>query len=260
MARPQRRRKVCTEPDYILFSPDGIPNHGEISLTYDEYEAVRLVDLMQFTHNEAAKRMEVSRTTLTEVYNTARNKIADALVNGKSLYVSGGNYRICGGGSEICGDDCRKLRCSKKSKNIPTKGTDVMRIAVTYENGQIFQHFGHTEQFKVYDVQDGKIASSEIVSANGSGHGALAGILNAMNVDVLICGGIGGGAQTALAAAGIKLYGGVSGSADDAAAAFIAGKLDFNPDVKCNHHHHHHDEGHTCGDHGCGSHSCGNHN
>ena len=85
------------------------------------------------------------------------------------------------------------------------KGEDIMRIAVTYENGQIFQHFGHTETFKIYDVEEGKVLHSEVVDTNGSGHGALAGVLNALNADVLICGGIGGGAQTALAAAGIKL-------------------------------------------------------
>ena len=133
-----------------------------------------------------------------------------------------------------------------------------MKIAVTYENGQIFQHFGHTEYFKVYEVQDGKIIDSKVVDTNGSGHGALAGVLNGLNAEILICGGIGGGAQMALAEAGIKLYGGVSGDADAAVEAFLAGKLDFNPDVKCDHHgEHHHEEGHSCGSHGCGSHSCG---
>ena len=131
-----------------------------------------------------------------------------------------------------------------------------MRVAVTYENGEIFQHFGHTEQFKVYDIQDGKILSSELVDTNGSGHGALAGVLNALKVDALICGGIGGGAQMALAAAGIRLFGGVSGSADAAAQALAEGRLDFNPAVRCDHHDHH-GEGHSCGSHGCGSHTCG---
>ena len=131
-----------------------------------------------------------------------------------------------------------------------------MKIAVTYENGQIFQHFGHTEQFKIYDVQDGRIHNSEVVKTNGSGHGALAGMLSSLGVDVLICGGIGGGAQMALAQAGIKLYGGVSGAADKAAEAFVSGELRYDPDTKCDHHEHHHGEGHTCGDHGCGKHNC----
>ena len=134
-----------------------------------------------------------------------------------------------------------------------------MRIAVTYENGMVFQHFGHTQQFKVYDVQDGKVISAQVVDTNGSGHGALAGVLSALNADILICGGIGDGAQMALAAANIRLYGGVSGEADKAVEAFLAGQLGFNPNVRCSHHDHEHGEGHTCGDHGCGSHSCGNH-
>ena len=131
-----------------------------------------------------------------------------------------------------------------------------MKIAVTYENGQIFQHFGHTENFKIYDVLGKDIISSQVVSTNGSGHGALAGMLKSLNVAVLICGGIGGGAQAALAEAGIMLYGGVSGNADDAVKALLEGTLAFNPNVQCNHHGHEHGEGHTCGSHGCGSHSC----
>lgn len=134
-----------------------------------------------------------------------------------------------------------------------------MRVAVTYENGQIFQHFGRTETFKVYEIQDGAVVSAEVVGTNGSGHGALAGVLTDLKAEVLICGGIGGGAQMALAAAGIKLYGGVSGDADAAVAAFVAGNLEFNPNVQCNHHDHHHGEGHVCGDHGCGSGHCGHH-
>lgn len=131
-----------------------------------------------------------------------------------------------------------------------------MRIAVTFEDGQIFQHFGRTEQFKVYDAEDGKVISSEVVSTNGQGHGALAGVLRALNADILICGGIGGGAQAALAANGIKLCGGVSGDADQAVESFLAGSLHYDPEVHCDHHGHG-DHEHHCGSHGCGSHgSC----
>ncbi len=125
-----------------------------------------------------------------------------------------------------------------------------MKIAVTYENGEIFQHFGHTEQFKVYDVEDGKIIKEQVVDTDGQGHGALAGFLLSGNVDVLICGGIGGGAQAALAEAGIKLYGGVSGSADEAVKQLLAGNLGYDPDVHCDHHDK--GEGHACGSHSCG--------
>jgi predicted Fe-Mo cluster-binding NifX family protein len=132
----------------------------------------------------------------------------------------------------------------------------MMKIAVTYENGNIFQHFGHTEAFKIYDIEDGRIAASRVEDTNGSGHGALAGVLKEWKVDTLICGGIGAGAQIALAEAGIKLYGGASGSADAAVEALLAGNLVYNPDVQCSHHGEHH--GGECGSHGCGGeHHCG---
>ena len=134
-----------------------------------------------------------------------------------------------------------------------------MKIAVTYENGQIFQHFGHTAAFKVYEVENGVVTGAQVISTNGSGHGALASLLGSLQADVLICGGIGGGARMALDAAGIKLYGGVAGDADAAVAAFLAGQLDFDPNARCSHHDSHHGADHVCGEGGCGSHSCGGH-
>ena len=131
-----------------------------------------------------------------------------------------------------------------------------MKIAATYENGQIFQHFGHSEQFKIYTVERDVIVNSEVVPTNGSGHGALAGFLQSHGVNALICGGIGGGARTALEQGGIRLYGGVSGSADQAVADLLAGTLAFNPDASCTHHD---SQAHSCSDHTCSGHSCGNH-
>ena len=127
------------------------------------------------------------------------------------------------------------------------------RIAVTYDNGQIFQHFGRTENFKVYQVEGNQIISSEIIGSNGSGHGALAGLLAENTIDVLICGGIGGGAQAALAEAGIELCAGASGDVDAAVESYLKGEL-VNAGVTCDHH----GEGHSCGDHEEG-HSCGGH-
>ena len=127
-----------------------------------------------------------------------------------------------------------------------------MKIAVTYENGEVFQHFGHTEQFKLYEVSGGKLLQTQVVDTNGSGHGALAGLLAQLGVDTLICGGIGGGAQAALAEANIRLIDGVQGNADEAVQAFLNGTLAFDPNVHCTHHEH--GEGHSCGSHGCGGH------
>ena len=132
-----------------------------------------------------------------------------------------------------------------------------MKIAVTYENGQIFQHFGHTQAFKIYEITDGQISRTEVVDTNGSGHGALAGFLRERGVQTLICGGIGGGARTALAQAEIQLYPGVSGAADQAVADLLAGRLAYDPDTVCSHHHEG-DGAHQCGGHGEGEgHSCG---
>ena len=133
------------------------------------------------------------------------------------------------------------------------KGDHCMRIAATYENGEIFQHFGHTEQFKLYDVEDGAIVNTQIVDSNGSGHGMLAGFLKEAKVDALICGGIGMGAQMALAEAGIQLYAGVQGLADEAAKALAEGRLEYDPDARCEHHEHH---GGDCGHDHCAEHHC----
>ena len=260
MPRPTKCRKVCHFPKILAFDPvPGSADGQSVVLTVDEYETIRLLDREGMSQEQCSAYMEIARTTVQKIYDSARKKLALALVEGLPLRIEGGDFRLCGGEQ----DACPQRACYKRQYHTQyekPKGDPIMRIAVTYENGEIFQHFGHTQQFKVYDVQEGKIVASEVIDTMGSGHGALAGVLTALNADVLICGGIGGGAQMALAAAGIQLFGGVSGSADAAAEALVAGKLAYNPNVQCNHHDHHHGEGHTCGDHGCGSnHHCGGH-
>lgn len=256
MPRPKKCRRVCDYPQTLTFLPEDHKNREQaVILTVDEYETIRLIDKEGLSQEQCGDFMQVARTTVQQIYAGARKKLADVLVDGLPLRIEGGDYQLCNGGNRAC--EC--TNCYKQKFNqqyAKPKGEHIMRIAVTYENGEIFQHFGHTEQFKVYDVENGKIVSSEVVDTNGSGHGALAGVLSALHVDALICGGIGGGAQAALAAAGIQLYGGVSGDADQAAEALAAGTLAYNPNVMCSHHGEHHHEG-NCGDHGCGHHSCG---
>lgn len=128
----------------------------------------------------------------------------------------------------------------------------MVKIAVTYENGAVFQHFGRTEFFKIYETENGAVLRSEVIGTDGNGHGALAGFLKSRGVDVLLCGGMGGGAKAALAQAGIQVFGGVHGSADQAVDDYLAGCLHSDPNVSCGHHGH--GEGHACGDHGCGDH------
>ena len=238
MPRPHRCRRIEQLPVYRSFSPDDVSAAESIQMTVDEFEALRLLDSEGLTQEACAARMNVSRTTVTAIYESARTKMADMLVNGRRLLIVGGNYRF------------PPADIPQALKN---KGDHVMRIAVTYENGEVFQHFGHSEQFKLYDVEDGKIIKEQIVDTNGSGHGLLAGFLKQAQVDALICGGIGMGAQMALADAGIKLYAGVQGSADEAAQALAGGNLAYDPNARCDHHEHHDGD---CGHDHCAEHHC----
>ena len=257
MSRPTKCREICVEPAYDKFRPEGIPTGEKINMTLDEYETIRLIDFNKYTHEQCSKQMGISRTTVTEIYETARYKLADAVVNGKQLEISGGNYRFCDGKDKVCCKQmCKRAEVSVRKNNYSRKGESQMRVAVTYENGEVFQHFGHTEQFKLYDIENGEIKNTQIIDTNGQGHGALASFLKKAGADTVICGGIGAGAQNALSAGGIQLYGGVTGNADVAVQKYMEGTLDYNPAVKCTHHKQ--DENHSCGNHHCGEdkHGC----
>ncbi len=237
----------CGKQEAPACSGGHVPAGEPVIMTLDEYETIRLIDLMGFTQEQCAAKMQVARTTVQAIYNEARRKLAETLVNERELRIEGGEYELYG----------RKYKITNQIADDMMEGKK-MRIAVTYENGQIFQHFGHTEQFMLYDAGDGKITGRTLLESSGSGHGALADLLRENAVDVLICGGIGGGAQMALAEAGIRLYGGVSGNAEDAVEALLAGGLEYDPDVHCDHHGE--GEAHSCGHHGEGeAHSCGHH-
>ena len=239
MPRPTRCRRIERLPEYRSFSPDDAAAVETVRMTVDEFEALRLLDDEGLTQERCAVRMNIARTTVTAIYDSARRKVADALVHGKRLLIIGG---------------CCAFEPVELTQTIMEKGNNSMRIAVTYENGEVYQHFGHTEQFKLYDVADGAIVAEQVVDTNGSGHGALAGFLQAAQVDALICGGIGMGAQMALADAGIRLYAGVQGAADEAASALAQGKLSYDPDARCDHHGHEH--GGDCSHDHCADHRC----
>lgn len=264
MARPEKSRFICQMPHHSCFRAE-TPTSTGINLTVEEYEVIRLSDYLGMTQAECAVQMNISRTTVQALYWEARKKLARFLVEGTYLEIKGGNYHICPNSCTAIHTNnptCKQKQCKTNQPENPSgstekfenKGVIAMKIAVTYENGQVFQHFGHTEQFKVYDVEDGNIISSEIVDTNGQGHGALAGFLFGGGVDVLICGGIGGGARNALAEAGIRLYPGAVGDADAQVESFLKGTLNYDPNTMCSHH----GAGHTCGDHSDG-HSCGSH-
>ena len=270
MSRPSKRRRICAEPSCRGFGPVEKPSSDApcIVMTLDEYETVRLIDLEGLTQEECAQQMGIARTTAQAIYGSARQKLARSLVEGWNLRVEGGDYEVCDGQDEHCPRRARSGRCCDNNNSDGKKPSlknkeATMKIAVTYANGQIFQHFGHTEQFKLYTIEDNRIVDMQVIDTNGSGHGALATFLIAHGADMLICGGIGGGAQVALARAGIRLFAGVAGDADKAVEALLGGNLSFSENPTCDHHDHHHGEGHDCGSHGeshdCGNHGCGSH-
>ena len=239
MARPIHRRTIESIPEYSCFHTEGIPSGDDVILYTDEFEVIRLIDKVHLSQEEAAKEMGVSRATIASIYQRARDKIALLIVDGRSLSIGGGAFVL------------KETNKGNKNNVIADKGEKTMRIAVTYENGDIFQHFGRTEEFKVYDVENNEIKASTIVSTNGQGHGALIGVLEELKIDTLICGGIGGGAVNAIQEAGIKLYAGASGNTDAVVEALIAGTLDANGEANCDHHDHGHGEGHSCGHGSC---------
>lgn len=248
MSRPVKSRHVCCLPRVTGFGP--LKAAGEarlVQMTVDEYETIRLIDYLGMTQEMCAETMQVARTTVQSIYESARRKMAFALVEGIQLRIEGGAYRLCERNSAHgCGLACHG--CPRR----PTEGGQIMIIAVPYENGEIFQHFGHTQQFKLYTVEDNRVVSDAVVDTMGSGHSALAAYLSMRHVTALICGGIGAGAKNALAAVGVTVYGGCQGRADEAVAALLAGTLNFNPDAACRHHE---EEGHSCTHH-CGENSC----
>ena len=221
MPRPVICRRIGQMPAFRVFSPDDAPEAENIYLSLDEFETLRLIDYEGLKQESCAAKMNISRTTVTAIYESARHKISDALVNGKKVIIAGGYY---------------EFTPTSPPENLREKGDQGLRIAVTYDQGNIFQHFGRTEQFKLYDVENGTISQEQIVDTNGISHGALAGFLQATQADALICGGIGMGAKIALEEAGIQLYPGVSGKADTAAKALAGGSLHYDPDAHCDHH------------------------
>lgn len=259
MARSKKCRNVCFLPDSVFFEAG--EGYSSVTLFLDEFEALRLVDYENMEQESAAYKIGVSRGTLQRMLYSARHKVAEALVQSKNIIISDNSVQI----SEK--NECRETQfcayCSYRdnisSIDIKYRGEDML-VAVTYENGFVYQHFGHTPAFAVYEIENGEVKNKTVLDTNGTGHGALAGFLGNNKVDLLICGGIGGGAKQALEGCGIKLLSGVAGNADEVINAFVKGNLQANSEANCNHHHHGHGGDSACGsqhDHHASSCHCG---
>lgn len=237
--RREKLRRVGIIPEYRGFTPDGLASGDAIEMTVDELEVLRLCDLEGLNQEAVAQHMGIARATVAAICSRAHRKVANALVNGRALVIEGGNIAY----SPI----------TATTAAWPAKEVDTMRVATTYDNGNIFMHFGRSEQFKIYDIQDGKVLNEQVVSTGGTGHGALAGLLANGGVDTLICGGIGGGAINALAQTGITVYAGAQGNCDACVETLIAGTLAQNGEATCSCHGHDHEHAHEHGE-SCGCH------
>lgn len=262
MPRPCRCRRVCSEPLVDVFGPASEPDAGGVPpvvLLVEEYEALRIMDYEGRTHEQCAAQMRVSRTTVTEIYERARHKVADALVNGRTLVIRGGNYEVCEG---ACAHECAG-RCRWKYGELASAlenllGDEIMRIAIPVKNENIYQHFGMASTFKVYDIEEKRVVNTFFIESAGTGHGAKVGPLVDNQVDCVICGGIGEGAVGQLSGAGIFLIAGVSGDADEAVEAALSHSLKSDLAAAAAKSRHQYRHQHGRGGEGCGC-GCGGH-
>ena len=140
--RREKLRRVGIIPEYRGFTPDGLASGDAIDMTVDELEVLRLCDLEGLNQEAVAQHMGIARATVTAICSRAHRKVADALVNGRALVIEGGNIAYA--------------PITATTAAWPAKEVDTMRVATTFDNGNIFMHFGRSEQFKIYDIQDGK--------------------------------------------------------------------------------------------------------
>lgn len=239
MARPCKKRRICQLPRCTAFRPQGTSERPTVRLTLEEFECLRLMDYEGLTQAACAAQLGVARTTAQALYQSARVRLAAALVEGRPLVIEGGSYELCPCTNAA---SCAPAFCPKRQK-----GVFPMKIGIPYDEStqQIFQHFGKTAAFKIYTVADGAVQSSEVVTTGGQLHEGAAQLLAAHGVDTVICGGVGGGMQMALTQAGIRFYSGVQGAADAAAEALLAGNLAYDPAARGCQHHHEHGCGHA---------------
>ena len=211
--RREKLRRVGVIPEYRGFTPDGLASGDAIDMTVDELEVLRLCDLEGLNQEAVAQQMGIARATVAAICSRAHRKVANALVNGRALIIEGGNIAYS--------------PTTTTTAAWPAKEVGTMRVATTYDNGNIFIHFGRSEQFKIYDIQDGKVLNEQVVGTGGTGHGALAGI---------------------------TVYAGAQGSCDACIEALIAGTLAQNGEATCgchgHDHGHAHEHGESCSCHG----------
>lgn len=237
MPRPQKGRRVCQRPMCRRFDPIDSATSESVILNLDELETIRLLDLVGLSQEATGMQMNIGRATVQRIYEDARRKIADALVNAKSLQIEGGNVDFCDGCEPSLEGDY----------DIP-RGETMNKIAIPVSGNEIFGHFGHAPQFKLVSVEGKSVVSIEIIDAPPHQHGFLPGFLAEKGVDTVIANTLGQGAIDRFNALSITLYSGLSGDADDAVKAVLSGEAQPNAKA-CGHNHGDGHHGHPHGQH-----------
>lgn len=224
MARPKKTKIIDRLPRYRCFGSQGHCDAPKIEMTLEEYETIALIDGQGLSQEEAAFQMSVGRTTVTALYKKARQKIADFLVHGKRLSIAGGCYAV------------EEKKEGNGIATVPSGKDNSMKVAISYENGEVFQHFGQTPSFMIATLANGKITKTEVVETLGSSHRNLIPWLKERGVNALICGGIGGMAIDLLKESNIAVFAGVSGKAEDALNKFLSNTLESVSTPTCDCH------------------------
>lgn len=225
MPRPKKCRKVCHFPKALAFLPaERAEDDNAIVLTVDEYETLRLIDREGLSQELCGEHMQIARTTVQLIYTAARRKLADALVEGRTLRIDGGDYRLCQGDGDFQG--CSMCYKTGLNQRYPRPaGADVLRVAVAAEGDRVARHFSCSEEFRLYDIRAGKLVSCHLVDTGSDDYAVIIGALGALEANALICGSIGEGARAALEGNRIRLYAGISGEADQSVERLLAGTL-----------------------------------
>jgi len=225
VARPIKWRNVCSLPKSSKFGPLDCKREDEIIMSVDEYEAIRLIDLEGFNQEECAKQMNIARSTVQGIYISARKKLAESLVNGKTLFIKGGEYKLCDGLGGGCGKGCRK----KKFKQERMK----MKIAIPVDekniDAKVASSFGRATYFLIYDVtskSESFVENEALQSKGGAGIKAAQTIVDS-GAGILLTPRLGENAADVVQGAEIKIYKTTDGSAKENINAFIDGKLDI---------------------------------
>lgn len=231
MPRPIKERSIREKPVCCRFIPEKIQNDETITLTMDEFDVIRKCDYERLSQENCAQTMNVSRTTVQRIYASARLKIAEALVLGKVLEIDGGIV------SFNLDDDM--------SNYLNEKGEVNMKIAIGLDGEKVTDHFGHCNDFRIYEIVDNKVINQEDIHDEIHVHQARPQFLKNLGVDVLIMNSMGKGAYNRLITLGIKTINAENKSVVEALNSYLAHELNIEL------------VGHEC--HGCESHGKGHH-